>query len=249
MSQKERFDSMAMEYDAYVPMMVPYHEDVQEQICSILSLIGKRSLRVLDVGAGSGILLQQISRKYKTESVWQDFSDDFFTVAKNRLRGENASFVISDLGNPEWHSEIKGKFDAIVSSNAIHHLKDQRKKELYNELVQLLAPGGMLLNADEIRGESDASYLLSLRFWDSHVRKQCAEGLISRKMQDTWEAFTKRNLENFPNNDPDRKDIHCRLPLQIEWLRAAGLEGVECFWRRYLWAVFGGMKPISEQEN
>ena len=244
MSQKERFNSMAAEYDAHAEIIVPYYSDIQECICSVLRLIRKPKLRVLDVGAGSGILLKRIAGQFKTEGVWQDFSQDFLDLARSRLHGQETQFVVSDLNEPDWHKGIQGGFDAIVSSNAIHHLQNRRKKELYHELSALLAAGGVLLNADEVRGESDVSYLMSLQFWDAHVRKRCAEGLVSEKMEEVWNSYAERNIENFPNEDPNPKDIHCPLAVQLDWLREIPLQDVECFWKGYLWALFGGFKPV-----
>ena len=47
-----------------------------------------------------------------------------------------------------------GKFDAIISSFTIHHLKHNRKKDLYSEIFFILKPGGIFCNLDLIHSES-----------------------------------------------------------------------------------------------
>src|SRR6266699_300112 len=41
-------------------------------------------------------------------------------------------------------------FNAVISAIAIHHPSDERKRELYREVFQLLAPIGIFLNDDVV---------------------------------------------------------------------------------------------------
>ncbi|HSS04308.1 MAG TPA: methyltransferase domain-containing protein, partial [Solirubrobacterales bacterium] len=47
-----------------------------------------------------------------------------------------------------------GPLDAVVSGLAIHHLEDERKGELFEEIHTLLTPGGVFANLDLVTSAS-----------------------------------------------------------------------------------------------
>jgi tRNA (cmo5U34)-methyltransferase len=240
--QKKRFNSMAQEYDSHAPIIVPNYNELQEVICQIIENSQKNKIRVMDIGAGSGILMKKIADRFDSECTIQDFSEEFIKIAKEKLKGKKAEFVISDLASKEWNKNIKPGFDVIVSSIAIHHLQDERKKELYKEIFEMLNKGGVFINGDEIRGESEPIYFMYLKHWSDYFIEKCKKGEVSEKMTEVLEKYVERNITNFGKPDPNPKDIHCGMVKQIQWLQEAGFKGSECFWKKYLFAVFGGFK-------
>jgi tRNA (cmo5U34)-methyltransferase len=245
-NQKQRFNSMAKEYDTYANVIVPKYDEIQSVVSRIIKTTNektnKKTIRVMDLGAGSGILLKKLCDEFNASCVWQDFSEDFMEVAKDKLKNYDVGFIFSDLNNKDWNKDIDGKFDVIVSSNAIHHLKDSRKRELYSEIFNMLDTGGLFLNADEVKGESDLTYLMFLKYWDEHVKGMSEKGLLSLKMIDVWDQYVERNIVNFNVVQENPKDIHCSMNTQLLWLKDMGYKDVECFWKNFLWAVFGGFK-------
>ena len=62
-------------------------------------------------------------------------------AARSRFAGDNRVWVIDhDIENP---LPDVGTFDAIVSSFAIHHCSDRRKRTLYREVFDRLEPGAV----------------------------------------------------------------------------------------------------------
>ena len=110
------------------------------------------NLRVLDVGAGYGLLSEQVLDCFPLAwLVCQDFSEPMFAHARSRLATEahRVDFVISDLMDSSWTADLGDPFDAVVSAIAIHNVRyPERIRAIYEEIAGLLAPGGCFLNCD-----------------------------------------------------------------------------------------------------
>lgn len=106
---------------------------------TLLEFVPNTATRILDLGSGAGRLLGLVKAAHPNASfVAVDFSP---TMLEN-LRGNFASdprvrIVAHDLSEPL--PEL-GRFDAVVSSFAIHHLVHERKRTLYEEVFSLLNP-------------------------------------------------------------------------------------------------------------
>src|SRR5215216_7567723 len=130
----------------------------REQFAVMLQIIenGHQPVRrFLDLGAGDGVLSAVLLARYPAaEAVLVDFSPPMLAAAKERLvpLATQPTFVEADLATPVWREAIEAyaPFDAIVSSFAIHHLEDERKRALYGELLDLLFPGGTFAHIEHV---------------------------------------------------------------------------------------------------
>jgi SAM-dependent methyltransferase len=119
----------------------------------LVELLPSRLRRVLDVGTGDGRLIGLIRDvREGVDAVGLDFSEPMLTAARERFEGQ-AWFVEHNLVDP---LPGLGTFDAIVSGFAIHHLHDDRKRSLYNELFEMLEPGGVFLNLEHVASATPA---------------------------------------------------------------------------------------------
>jgi tRNA (cmo5U34)-methyltransferase len=112
----------------------------------LLEQVPREVGRVLDLGTGDGRLLAllQVDRPAML-GVGLDFSAVMLEAARRRFAGEQRiELVEHDFTEP---LPPLGRFDAIVSSMAIHHLEHERKRSLYGEVSDLLEPGWIFANS------------------------------------------------------------------------------------------------------
>ena len=180
----------------------------------VLDMVPASARRILDLGTGDGRLLALLLvDRPEAEGVAVDFSPTMLDAARTRFRGQASVTVLAhDLDQP---LPSLGSFDAIVSSFAIHHCTDERKRSLYSEIFSLLTPGGIFCNLEHVASATPA---LQARFL-------AAMGITEG------------------TGDPSNK--LAPVESQLRWLREIGYEEVDCYWKWLELAVFGGTKPGS----
>lgn len=119
---------------------------------ALLPFEQEQKIRVLDVGAGYAMLSAEVLAAFPSSHVvLQDFSEPMFGHARQRLRadGDRTSFVACDFRDPNWTNAFDGPFDAVVSSIAIHNVRDVDViQRVYADIRTLVAPGGCFYNVD-----------------------------------------------------------------------------------------------------
>lgn len=215
----------------------------QEQIGVMISILKSRAEPVenfLDLGCGDGILGAAVLGAYpSSRGVMLDFSQPMLDQARTQLAdfAGQLTFVNLDYGDPAWVKALKNEapFDVIVSGYSIHHQPNERKAALYKEIFGLLRPGGWFVNIEHIAPWAElATELFNEHIVDAYYAIEQRNGGTR-----TWEEMAEVFL-----NRPDR-DANILVPveLQCKWLRGMGFEQVDCYFRIYELAVFGGRKP------
>lgn len=185
---------------------------------ALLEFIPPATRRFLDLGTGDGRLLSLVRGEHAdTEAVAIDFSPAMLEAARKRFAGEPSVTVIShNLDEPLPALE---KFDAIISSFAIHHLLHERKRTLYAEIYSLLKPGGVFCNLDHVASPSP------------QLHKEFLERI----------GFTVET------EDPSNKLLD--VETQLGWLREIGFVDVDCHWKWRELALLVGRTRIRDQET
>jgi tRNA (cmo5U34)-methyltransferase len=184
----------------------------REGEATLLEFLPESIGRFLDLGSGGGRLLALVKEaRPNAEAVAVDFSAAMLEVLRNAYRGDaQTSIVEHDLSSPL--PEL-GKFDAVVSSFAIHHVTHERKRTLYAEIFERINPGGMFLNLEHVASATDRLH----------------------------ESFLAQLDLTSETEDPSNKLLD--LELQLSWLREIGFTDVDCHWKWRELALLAGTKP------
>jgi SAM-dependent methyltransferase len=177
----------------------------------LLSFIPPTSKRILDLGTGDGRLLALLHAHCPdAEFVGLDFSPTMIAAASARF-SNNARVTIRehDLDNPLPND---APFDVIVSSFAIHHCADSRKRTLYAEIYDQLLPGGVFCNLEHVASPTPT---LHMRF-----------------LHDMGATLA--------DEDPSNKLLD--VATQLSWLREIGFDDVDCYWKWLELALIGGIR-------
>jgi len=225
-----------LSYRAAIPL-------AHEQIGVMMSILKSRTQSVesfMDLGCGDGILGAAILGEYpSSRGVLVDFSEPMLEQARQQLKEyrDRLAFMNLDYGDPAWATRMqaRGPFDAIVSGYSIHHQPDHRKRQIYEEIFSLLKPGGWFINIEHVASEAQ----LNIDLFEHHYVS--ARFAIEQRQGGTR---TFDQLAEEYRNRPDKAaNILAPTGLQCDWLRATGYEEVDCYFRIYELAVFGGRRP------
>jgi cyclopropane fatty-acyl-phospholipid synthase-like methyltransferase len=138
------------------------------------------------------------------------------------------------LQTPAWQAAVDGPFDVIVSGFAIHHLSHERKRTLYREIYARLAEGGVFLNAEHVASPT-------VRIEDM-FNDAMSEHLFERRRQRGEEVMREQVHREYLERPDRAANILAPVEEQCQWLRDAGLHDVDCFWKYFELAIFGGMR-------
>ena len=233
---------LSQKYLSGVRRAIPLATEQIEIILRIIQVAIPQVNNFLDLGCGDGILGQAILSQYpNSQGVFLDFSETIIEAAKSKIDDNyqaNLEFINQDYGLPEWINKIQQKvpFDVVVSGFSIHHQPDIRKQEIYQEIYQLLKPGGLFLNLEHV---ASPSKLIEQLFDELFVDSLYA----FHQSQDKNKSREEINQQYY--NRPDKKaNILTPVETQCKWLRETGFIHVDCFMKLFEIALFGGIKPI-----
>jgi len=219
------FSGHAAAYDALRRRLVPCFDQFYGSALELLSLRAGDLDRILDLGAGTGLLSQLIAARHpRTKLLLVDGSEEMLEEARVRLERNIVEFRRQDLRA----SLPAGPFDAIVSALAIHHLEHTEQRDLIARASAELAPGGVFVAAEQIAAKTPALERRLRALWIS----RCSElGASSAELRAAQQRMTH-----------DRCTDCASL---LSWMQAAGLVDCECFFRSSSFGVFAGWKPES----
>jgi tRNA (cmo5U34)-methyltransferase len=184
---------------------------------TLLEFIPGSTRRVLDLGTGDGRLLALVKnflrerdQPVEIEVVAVDFSPTMLEAVRKRFAGDSSVNIVQH--NLDEPLPQLGRFDAVVSSFAIHHLLHERKQALYAEIYGLLNSGGVFCNLDHVASPTPRMH----------------------------EEFL-RTVDLTPETE-DQSNKLLDMETQLAWCREIGFADVDCYWKWRELALMVGRK-------
>lgn len=220
---KVAFDAGASEYDTQRRWIIPDIEAFYGAAVWAAAWPGEAP-SILDIGAGTGLLSALLLQRYPKASITLlDNSEKMLEIAKKRFAGRSGmQFMVADYR----HESLPRKYDLITSALSIHHLDREEKYALYQRIFGALNPGGIFVNAEEVKGESAWQQERNFAYWDAFVNDSPLP--VGKKA----EILGRR----------DRLDQEERLSVQMGWLTEIGFADVDVVYKNRSFAVFTGRR-------
>lgn len=216
------WDAHARDYDDARRRLVPCFDAFYGTVAQLVATTAKARPRVLDLGAGTGLLSEQVSAKVSLGAlVVQDGSADMLALARQRLASLKPETVVSNFNDPL----PAGSFDVIMSSLAIHHLEHVEKRALFKRIHASLNPGGLFVNADQIAAITHAQ-----------------QSLLEATHLNTARSLGSSEEEIAASLERMKLDRCAPIAPQITWLNEAGFPEAGVFFQWFRFAVFAAWK-------
>jgi len=218
----ETFSAFADDYEASRRLMIEPYDDFYGTTVAALDLARRPLARVLELGAGTGALTRRVRAAHPSaDLVVCDGSAAMLAKARGTI-AEPVEFIVADLRDPL----PVGRFDAVISAMAIHHLEHADQRDLYERVFTALSPGGTFVNGEVIGGAGPTTADAYQHWHHDSVRRRGGE-------DHDWHAYLGRQ----------QADRCASLAQHLDWLTGVGFAEADCLFKQRLFGVLVGLKP------
>jgi SAM-dependent methyltransferase len=177
-------------WDAQQTAYLPDREGRFCAMLDVLDILLPEEFIALDLACGPGAISQRLLARFpKAKSLAVDLDPVLLTMGQAVVgdMGGRLRWVEADLMRPEWVSQLGApQVDAVLSTTALHWLPAEALVRLYRKLGQLVRPGGVFLNGDNLSfGPHLPSFRRVGQTMKERVRIEAFEG---RGLED-WEGW------------------------------------------------------------
>ena len=140
---RKHFDKQAKDYDEKNTYY--YSREGKISCRDITRYLEEKNIRfenLLDVGTGTGYLIDMLSRKYEARFYGLDLSENMIMQAKAK-HIKNSEFIVGKANKLPFNDS---SFDVVTCSQSFHHYPYQL--DAMNEAYRVLKPGGIYILSD-----------------------------------------------------------------------------------------------------
>lgn len=193
----------------YEKMHLSAVEDGMEGKRSMVGQLPESLKHLLDLGAGTGLELEELFRRFPDISVTVvDISDQMLARLQQRFPDKNIKVIAGDYFTADFGNE---PYDAAISSMSLHHWLPEEKTKLFRRILDALAPGAVYVENDFLLTEGTPEQIAA--------KEEC--GIEERRRLD--------------EENPSLTHVHLDVPMsvatEIQLLKDAGFSDIKEVWR------------------
>lgn len=129
--------------------------------------------RILDLGCGTGLELDWLWRRMpELQVTGVDMCRGMLEKLEEKHKDKNLTLICEDYFKYDMG---RGKYDAVLSFESLHHFFPEQKRELYRRVYQSLKEGGLLLLGDYIACCREEEELLAQTYMEMRKQHQVPE--------------------------------------------------------------------------
>lgn len=196
----------------------------------------------LDLACGPGSLSQRLLTRFPAaRSLAVDVDPVLLTLGRHALGNMDGrlTWIEVDIRESDWPRQLGvAQVDAVLTTTALHWLRPETLLPLYQQLADLIRPGGIFLNGDHLRFSSQQPGLQTLAA--HHAQRQEQE--VTRRGDETWDQWWKAFAQEpglaaeFAERERrfhwrDHGEVRQTLELHEAALRNAGFREVGTCWQ------------------
>jgi SAM-dependent methyltransferase len=219
---------------------IPLAQTQIEVIIRIIKSWKPELTAFLDMGCGDGVLGRQLLQQWpEAFGIFMDYSEPMVESAREKCKSykDNCVIVMQDYSKEDWTESIRSRtpVDVVISGYSIHHHEDDIKYRIYQDIFNILKPGGVFLNLEHVASPGTKIEKL---FDEIFV-----DGLYTYHVENGGTESKKDIADKFYNREDKVLNKLTLVEKQVEWLKDIGFMNTDCFFKIFELALFGGQKP------
>lgn len=182
-----------------------------------------KKIDIIDLSCGTGAISHTIQQQYtQAKFTLVDIAENMLKIAEQKL-GKSCAYINSDFNSFNFDKQ----YDVIVSSLALHHLEiDSDKQLFYNKIYKALKDGGVFINGDVIKAQTDKLQNTFIEKWVVYMSRSVDIQEINEKWLSNYYA----------------EDRLISLMNHLEMSKNAGFKDIDVVWKYYGFSVYKGGK-------
>jgi tRNA (cmo5U34)-methyltransferase len=219
-------------------VFVPRRDEQIDTVCHLLDELDTPN--VLDLCAGEGRLAEAyLRRKPEARVTLIDGSAEMLNRAEARLKPFAGRYELLQANIDEKTWRQHARYDAVMTSLAVHHLDAEGKRVLYRDIHEMLTPSGVFVMVDLVEAAGSRTRALHGARWAEDVRRAALERYGS---DEAATIFEQTGWNYYRLEHPDPVDKPSSVAEHLDWLQEAGFAGVDVVWIYAGHAIFTGSR-------